>query len=293
MPAAQETHSQRQGRTAQGTDEGDDRLDDGLRRKEKSAGELWESGGFHPPDREDEKARRRDRGRRNLGLQKGRMKRRRRGRFASLLAVGLVCLLVGGALGWSLRGSFLREPVDPASVKTPDWVEQELLTVNPYSRPGTRLGAVNGIVIHYVGNPGTTAEQNRNYFEGLKDQTGENKVSVSSNFIIGLDGEIIECVPIGEMAYASNSRNSDTISIECCHPKADGAFTEETYASLVRLTAWLCSELDLKPKDVIRHYDVTGKECPKYFVDHPDAWEEFLKDVKKAMKNPGSPVDLA
>lgn len=46
--------------------------------------------------------------------------------------------------------------------------------------------------------------------------------SVSSNFIIGMDGEIIQCVPIDEMAYASNTRNSDTVSIECCHPGKDG-----------------------------------------------------------------------
>ena len=46
-------------------------------------------------------------------------------------------------------------------------------------------------------------------------------------------------------------------------------------ASLRRLTAWLCEEFDLAPADVIRHYDVTGKVCPKYYVDHPEAWEDF------------------
>lgn len=175
--------------------------------------------------------------------------------------------------------------MDPSSVKMPAWITQDLLTFNDYSRPGTQLSEINGIVVHYVGNPGTTAKQNRNYFEGLKNQTGSNRISVSSNFIIGMDGEIIQCVPIDEMAYASNTRNSDTVSIECCHPEQDGRFTEETYASLVRLTAWLCRELHLKPKDVIRHYDVTEKACPKYFVDHPDEWKAFLKDVKEAMKD--------
>lgn len=199
-------------------------------------------------------------------------------------ATAVIFFAAGILIGWFFRESLIREPVNLAAIEMPDWVTQELLTVNPYSRPGTKLCSVNGIVVHYVGNPGTTAEQNRNYFEGLKAQTGENKVSVSSNFIIGMDGEIIQCVPIDEMAYASNSRNSDTISIECCHPEADGRFTEETYDSLVRLTAWLCSELKLKPKDVIRHYDVTEKACPKYFVDHPQEWETFLKDVKKAMR---------
>ena len=31
---------------------------------------------------------------------------------------------------------------------------------------------------------------------------------------------------------------------------------------------------------VIRHYDVTGKLCPLYFVEHLEAWEAFLADVR-------------
>ncbi len=227
---------------------------------------------------------RRESGAYGRSFKRERALRRRRNRRIFLAAAALILFLSGGAAGWFLRESLIREPVNPSSVKTPEWVTQDLLTINDYSRPGTKLAKINGIVVHYVGNPGTTAEQNRNYFEGLKDQTGSNKISVSSNFIIGIDGEIIQCVPIDEMAYASNTRNSDTISIECCHPGKDGRFTEETYASLVRLTSWLCRELDLKPKDVIRHYDITEKACPKYFVDHPDQWKEFLKDVKEAMR---------
>jgi N-acetylmuramoyl-L-alanine amidase CwlA len=58
-----------------------------------------------------------------------------------------------------------------------------------------------------------------------------------------------------------------------------GIFNAETYASLVSLTAALCVEFDLKKKDIIRHYDITGKLCPLYFVEHEDAWEAFKEDV--------------
>ena len=97
----------------------------------------------------------------------------------------------------------IRKLIDPSTIEMPNWVDEQLLTVNRYSRPGTNIPVINGIVIHYVANPGTTAQQNHDYFEGLKDQSGSNTVSVSSNFVIGLDGEIIECVPVGEKAYAS------------------------------------------------------------------------------------------
>lgn len=167
-------------------------------------------------------------------------------------------------------------------VRIPDWIERDLLPVNENSRPGMDIDTINGIVIHYVANPGTTAAQNRNYFAGLAN--GGDGRSVSSHFIIGIDGEIIQCVPMGEVAYASNDRNHDTISIECCHEEESGEFTRETYESLVKLTAWLSDTYLVKTDDVIRHYDVTGKLCPKYFVDHEDAWENFKMDVVKARK---------
>lgn len=168
--------------------------------------------------------------------------------------------------------------------QTPDY-QVELLTPNPYSRPQTALEKVNGIVIHYTANPGTTAIQNRNYFEGLKDS---QKTKASSHFVIGMEGEIVQCIPSTEIAYASNDRNSDTLSIECCHKDKTGQFTQETYDSLVEFTAWLCGKFNIPVENVIRHYDVTGKECPIYYVEHEDAWERFKEDVQEYLDTYGT-----
>lgn len=161
-------------------------------------------------------------------------------------------------------------------------LDVQLLTVNPYSRPGIATEEITGIVIHYVGNPGTTAQENRDYFESLKD-SGETYAS--SHFVVGLEGEVIQCIPTSEIAYASNSRNDDTISIEVCHPDETGKFNDVTYDSLVELTGWLCEYLQVSPENVIRHYDITGKECPLYYVEHEDAWEEFKLDVIQWIEN--------
>ena len=163
----------------------------------------------------------------------------------------------------------------------PSWVDKQLLTPNPYSRPETPVQKVNAIVIHYVGNPGTSAAANRSFFEGLA-VSGETYAS--SNFIVGLEGEILQCVPVNEVAYCSSDRNSDTVSIEVCHPDAEGQFTEASMASLVKLTAWLCEAFHLSADDVIRHYDVTGKECPLYYVHHPEAWEGLKEAVAQEME---------
>lgn len=163
-------------------------------------------------------------------------------------------------------------------------LDVQLLTVNEYSRPGISTDGVKGVVVHYTANPGSTAQNNRDYFENLKD-TKDNQVS--SNFVVGMEGEIIQCIPTSEIAYASNSRNHDTVSIECCHPDETGKFTEDTYQSLVELVAFLCGKFDLTTEDVIRHYDVTGKECPKYFVDHEDEWQAFKENVAKYIQENG------
>ena len=159
-----------------------------------------------------------------------------------------------------------------------DEVIKNYLTPNEYSRPGKELKEVNAIVVHYVGNPGTTAAQNRSYFENLKDT---HATSASSHYIIGMEGKIIQCVPLNEISYASNNRNKDTIAIECCHPDETGQFTTATYKSLVKLVAALCRTYDLDPETgIIRHYDVTGKYCPLYYVNHEDEWYGFKLDVK-------------
>ena len=159
-----------------------------------------------------------------------------------------------------------------AATSAPDWVDQQIIKVDGDSRRGVMLEGVRNIVIHYVGNPGTTAQQNRDYYANPSSE-------VSSHFVIGLKGEIIQCIPLHEKSSASNHRNKDTISIEVCHPDESGKFTDASYQSLVKLTAWLCETCDLVSDDVIRHYDITGKQCPLYFVTHEDIWETFKADV--------------
>lgn len=215
-----------------------------------------------------------------------RKKRRKKVRIQKITIFGAAlltaCLIAvgGNRIGEAMEERRLLEARNESFVGAPPF-DVELLDVNEYSRPGIPLEQINGIVIHYTANPGSTAQNNRDYFEGLKDS---HETKVSSHFVVGIEGEIVQCIPSSEIAYASNSRNSDTLSIECCHPDETGKFTDATYTSLVRLTGWLCYRFNLTSEDVIRHYDVTGKICPKYYVDHPEAWEQFKTDVGEQIK---------
>ena len=159
-------------------------------------------------------------------------------------------------------------------------MEIKLLTINPYSRPGTRLKQVKNIVVHWVGNAGSSAMANRNYFESLK----EKKSFASAHYIIGLQGEIIQCVPENEIAYHANNANSYSIGIEVCHPDWIGKFSDVTYKALIELLADLCKRYSLElTTSIIRHYDVTKKLCPKYYVENQQAWKQLKLDVKVAI----------
>lgn len=206
--------------------------------------------------------------------------RNKRLRVACILSL----ILVLGALGTAIFIKYGR--VESGANKamqedTKGRVKDMLLEHNIYSRPGIELKHVKAVVIHYTANPGTTAEANRNYFNRLPELNArrEKPVYASSHYIVGLEGEIIRCIPETEISYASNGRNGDTLSIECCHPKRNGKFTKETYDSLVWLTSLICWNYNLEEENIIRHYDITGKNCPKYFVENEHAWQQFKDDV--------------
>ena len=232
-----------------------------------------------------------------MSSENGRPQRRKSGHILGwIILIEIIALLVGCAvIFYFLSGSETKDPLvdermeidyivnteaeeeteEPLYVPRPD-IDVQLLTVNPYSRPGEKCKKIDAIVVHYLGNPRTSAQENHDYFESLKDL---KDVSMSANYVVGTKGEIIQCVPDGEVAYASQSYNDHSISIENCHMTESGKLTKQTYDSLVKLTAYLAELHGLDRSQIIRHYDVTEKICPKYFVEHPDAWEEFLDDV--------------
>lgn len=171
---------------------------------------------------------------------------------------------------------FDRNKMDKIVTKMPP-VTVDYLSPNEYSRPQEEIGKVKNIFIHYTANPETTAAQNKSYFENL---AVTHETSASSHFVIGYEGEIVQCLPFEEIGYAVKGRNYDSISIECCYLNENGEFTQETYDSLLQMTAWLIGKYNLTPSAVVRHYDEGGKNCPKYYVENEGEWKQFLVDLE-------------
>lgn len=166
-------------------------------------------------------------------------------------------------------------------------IKEMLITPNPYSRPQKKIGQIKNIVIHWIGNAGTTAENNAKYFDGLKVgkiNAAGNYIYASSHYIIGNDGVVVRCVPEGEVAYHASDANNYSIGVEICHPDWTGKPTDTAYKVLVKLLVELCRKYKLEPTQaIIRHYDVTGKICPKYFVEDEGAFKSLRGEVKEKM----------
>ncbi len=178
-------------------------------------------------------------------------------------------------------------------------VIENLLTPNPYSRPGNKLSKVKGIVIHWVANRNSTATDNRNFFESRKNGT---KGYGSAHEIIDLNGEVVVCVPKDELAYHVGSPNPYTeealehlssypnncaYGIECTHIDYNGKMSVETYATLVQRCADLIIEFGLEEAErpLWLHKEIVGwKDCHRWFVNNPNEWNRFKEKVREKVE---------
>lgn len=162
------------------------------------------------------------------------------------------------------------------TLESPNWVIESFVRKHKDSRPGTALEQVEGIAMHTTGAPGKSAEAIRSDFDLL--DKGEDG-SPAAHFVIGIDGTVIQCIPLSEVSPAAGDQGTSYISIQCCHIDDSGKFSKATYESLLRLVEWLLDAYDLEPASVKRHYDVTGDACPSYYVDNGAAWNQFMVDI--------------
>lgn len=172
-------------------------------------------------------------------------------------------------------------------------LKNEHITVNKYTRPGTKRGSTKGIILHYTANPGASADNHRRYF----GNGGGGRYAGAHIFIDSKESLCI--VPLNEVCYHANDNqryvggkpyrgasnklgsnaNLSTIGIEMCIEK-DGTIAAATFNQAVDVTSDLCKKYGLDTDDLYRHYDVTGKNCPAPWVSKSSEWTRFKNAVK-------------
>lgn len=149
-----------------------------------------------------------------------------------------------------------------------------------------RRDKIKYIVIHYVGATGSALDNVKYY--------GSANVGASAHYYVGHaseNGAIYQSVAPENCAwhcgsetgkYYSACRNDSAIGIEmCCHKADNGTwyFDDITVEKTIELTKWLMSEYNISIDNVIRHYDVTHKNCPAPFVENVGAWQDFKERI--------------
>ncbi len=149
-----------------------------------------------------------------------------------------------------------------------------------------RAGPISYLVVHYVGATGSALD-NARYFHTHHPSS----LNASAHFFVGHaaeGGAVYRSVPLADTAWHCGAkqyrhplcRNYNSIGVElCCHRDSKGVwyFDPETVAAAQTLCRSLMAQYRIPPDHVLRHYDVTGKDCPARFVADPAAGEGLLK----------------
>jgi N-acetylmuramoyl-L-alanine amidase len=144
------------------------------------------------------------------------------------------------------------------------------------------------LVIHFTANDGDNATNNGKYFKN-------NVVKASAHYFVD-DDTVVQSVEEDYVAYAVGGKklkntkgakyhgvctNYNSISIEMCDTVKDGKYnvSSKTRAKAIELAKDIVKRHNIDKSHVVRHYDITGKMCPKYYVDDINEWKSFVDDI--------------
>lgn len=158
-------------------------------------------------------------------------------------------------------------------------MKTDYLNINEMTRTVEKIKKVENIILHSIGNVNTTLKMCKKEIDNLSN---EGNVYFSLHYIIDKEGNILNCIPEDEISLSCRKIdiNYYAISIGCIPCDESGKFSKKTIDSLVTLTSSLCKKYNLEKKNILRHYDITLKRCPMYYVDNCVMFEEIKRKIK-------------
>ena len=132
------------------------------------------------------------------------------------------------------------------------------------------------LTIHSTGNPDSTAQNER---DNLNRPTN---TSTTGFHIVVDDVQAIECIPLNKVAYhagdgATGTGNSKSIGLEIC----ESGNRTKTIENAVEVAAKILHERNWGIDRLKRHYDWSGKNCPRILSDNNwQGWNDFKTKVQ-------------
>lgn len=135
------------------------------------------------------------------------------------------------------------------------------------------------IVVHETDNTkaGANADAHYTYWN-----TNDNAKS-SAHFVVD-DKKIIQLLPLDARAWHvgdnkghSDITNDNAIGVEIC-VNSDGNYAKARQNG-IELVQHLLKVTGLSVDRVVRHYDSSGKWCPRNMLNNPQLWMDFKKQI--------------
>lgn len=150
----------------------------------------------------------------------------------------------------------------------------------PQNYKKNRKKEIEYIVIHYTSNKGDSAKNNVDYFSKTITKT-------SAHYFVD-DNEIWQSVNDFDIAFHCGAkrykhkycRNENSLGVEMCIFDKKGNLRPKTIDNTVNLVRELMNKYNISLDNVIRHFDVTGKICPKPMVDDDELWKKFKLQIE-------------
>lgn len=144
---------------------------------------------------------------------------------------------------------------------------------------------VTKIVVHFTGNTNDTPRANAKYFRDHKDRYA------GAHIVIGVKGRAYKCANYNHITWSVGGgklvgtrggtqngivTNSNSVSIELCSMTSANIPDKqmEKLKKAIRNIKKRCPAVN----DIVRHYDVTGKDCPHPWVDET-VWKKIRKEL--------------
>lgn len=160
-------------------------------------------------------------------------------------------------------------------------IERKIIT-NKLQLGGKRpLSAIKFIVIHDTANAGKGADAMAHYrYLQHTSRSGSAHYYVDDKEIVQtIDDSVVAWAVGDEWARKNATRNDVTnynsLNVELCIN--EGINKAKAYQNLVWFTRYLMAKY---PSDVVRHFDATGKPCPKSWqANNWSQWWQFKKEL--------------
>lgn len=154
-------------------------------------------------------------------------------------------------------------------------VKKNITEVNRTVKPSREI---KYIVVHYTNNNGDSAYNNTQYFKSVNR-------GASAHYFVD-ECEVFQCVEDKDIAwhcgtngkyYHTDCRNANSIGVEMCNSVSKNEAVEQNTAELLR---YLIKKYKLNSDRILRHYDVTRKQCPLTMIDENE-WKRFKDSLKE------------